>query len=80
MRNQAFGGDRAWTLEWDDLVKQTRNQERMLAAQVIGAWCSIPRMPRRSIARCCCSRSEPTTVRVCAERFRQLRGFALPDK
>ena len=80
MRNTAFGGDRAWTLEWDDAVKQSRNQERMLAAQVVrelilGAT-DAPAKHRQVLLQ----QVRINNAENQRERFRQVRGFELPEK
>jgi len=80
MRSPAFGGDRAWTLEWDDAVKQSRNQERMLSAQVVrdlilGA-ADAPSKHRQVLLQ----QVRVNNAQNLRERFRQVRGFELPPK
>ena len=80
MRNPYYGGDRAWTLEEDDLIKQIRNQERVLAVQVIrqtmlGAADAPEKFQQVLLQQVRLNDGE--TMR---HRFKEVRGFDLPPK
>lgn len=80
LRNPHYGGDRAWTLEEDDLIKQIRNQERVLAVQVIrqtmlGAADAPEKFQQVLLQQVRLNDGE--TMRY---RFKEVRGFDLPSK
>lgn len=80
MKSPAFGGDRAWTLEWDDAVKQSRNQERMLAAQVVrGLMLGAEDAPAKH-RQVLLQQVRGNNAENHRYRFKQLRGFDLPEK
>lgn len=80
MRSPAYGGDRAWTLEWDDLVKQVRNQERMLASQLIRGMMLGAQDAAEKHRQVLLQQVRTNNAENMRHRFREVRGFELPEK
>ena len=80
MHSPSYGGDRAWTLEWDDMLKQVRNQERMLASQLIRGMMLGAADAAEKHNQVLLQQTRFNDAQNLRYQFLEVRGEELPDK
>lgn len=79
-KNPQYGGDRTWTLEWDGAIKQIRNQERTFASQVVRELMLDAPDATEKERRMVLQQVSANNAQDHRYRFKQVRGFDLPEK